>query len=60
MTNAQFRKTVDKLRKYGVVKLDSGCELIRWSNGDVSLRAADGNCVVCTDNLNFIREILDD
>lgn len=58
MTEAQWKKVVDRLHKFNEVKMPSGNLLILWSNGDVSLRdGSDGHCIVCSTNLNDIKRI---
>lgn len=58
MSEAQWKKVVDRLRKYKEVKMPDGDLLILWSNGDVSLRdGSDGHCIDCSTNLNDIKRI---
>lgn len=61
MTEKQFNKVVERLRKYRVVRLSDGDELILWESGDISLQATEtGNCIICTRNLDLIKRILVD
>lgn len=58
MTESQWKKVVERLRKYKEVKMPDGNLLILWSNGDVSLRdGSDGHCIECSTNLNDIKRI---
>lgn len=58
MTYAQWQKVVDRLHKYGQVKMPDGDLLILWDNGDVSLRDGnDGHCIVCTSSVEPIMRI---
>lgn len=58
MTETQWKKVVERLRKYKEVRMPDGDLLILWENGDVSLRNGDtGNCIICTRNLDKIKRI---
>ena len=61
MTETQWKKVVERLRKYREVRMPSGNLLILWENGDVSLRDCDdGHCIICTRNLDEIKRIFVD
>ena len=61
MTETQWKKVVERLRKYREVRMPDGDLLILWGNGDVSLRdGSDGHCIVCTRNLDEIKRIFVD
>lgn len=58
MTNVQWLKIVERLRKYREIKLPDGDLLILWDDGKVSLRdGADGHCIICADNLDRIKRL---
>lgn len=61
MTEAQWKKVVERLHKYREVKIRDNEVLILWDNGDVSLRdCSDGFCIICTRNLDEIKRIVVD
>lgn len=58
MTGIQWQKIVDRLHKYGQVKMPDGDVLILWDGGHVSLRdGSDGHCIICADTLERIKSI---
>lgn len=58
MTNVQWLKIVERLRKCREVKLPDGDLLILWDDGQVSLRdGEDGHCIICTGNLDRIKRL---
>ena len=61
MTEAQWKKVVERLHKYREVKIRNNEVLILWDNGDVSLRdCSDGFCIICAKNLDEIKRIVVD
>lgn len=63
MTNAQWRKAVELLQKGKTVWIDDQCIIVPWvdHNGNVtdySLRTDEGNCIICTWNLDHIKRIV--
>ncbi|WP_395150614.1 hypothetical protein [uncultured Allofournierella sp.] len=57
MTKTDWNKAVRAMRDKGCAKLKSGSQLLYRGQGCYSLVGADGNTVVCTYNLEEIKEI---
>lgn len=57
MTKTDWNKAVRAMREKGCAKLKSGYTVYNRGQGFYSLVTADGNTVICTWNLEEIKEI---
>ena len=58
MTNNQWSRIVERLHKYGTVKMPDGDRLVLCDNGDVSLLDGDdGHCIISTNVADRIKHI---
>lgn len=58
MTEAQWKKAIERLHKYGEVRMPDGDLLILWETGDVSLRdGEDGHCIICANTSDGIKSL---
>lgn len=60
MTMTQWARALRALREKHSAKVAEGCELTDHGNGYYSLADRNRNCIICTWNLDAIRDILVD